>query len=191
MPPQVHHGFVTPQGPPPPQQQAAIPGFPMGMAAHPSMGPPAPAPTFDPNTPVEEREFDAICQVPVGSIVALVGGGQRYKPVSLSDLPATAPEPVTLASANEFLKQRLATFYQKLDEALGRLRGESSRFVGDRGRGGEGRRRSRSKSPRRQRSRSRSRCGHDPFDLAVPQLAALQLVLPACFCSSSRRFCPS
>eukprot|EP01045_Picozoa_sp_COSAG04_P001605 COSAG04_NODE_55_length_30619_cov_12.038991_4_plen_279_part_00 len=121
VPPQVHHGFATPQGPPPQQQQAAIPGYPMGMAAHPSMGPPAPAPTFDPNTPVEEREFDAICQVPVGSIVALVGGGQRYKPVSLSDLPATAPEPVRVPSLFTRFRPYLAHFPPRSPPFLARF----------------------------------------------------------------------
>ena len=46
------------------------------------------------NAPVTDMDHDSVCTVPVGSMVALVSGSQRYKPVNLNDLPSTAPEPV-------------------------------------------------------------------------------------------------
>lgn len=46
------------------------------------------------NAPVTEIDHDSVCSVPVGSMVALVSGAQKYKPVNLNDLPSTAPEPV-------------------------------------------------------------------------------------------------
>ena len=133
------------------------------------------------NAPVTDIDHDSVCSVPVGSMVALVSGAQKYKPVNLNDLPSTAPEPVravhctcepvvragilqgvmlscvtaqvTLANANEFLKKRLEEFYQRLDAALSKLpRGITSRFQVSEPRG-----RSRSRSPDRGRRRSSRR----------------------------------
>ena len=42
--------------------------------------------------------------VPVGTLITLVSGTGNYaKPINMEDLPSSAPEPVTLDSANEYL----------------------------------------------------------------------------------------